>query len=328
MLFSWLNHFDEPTSRLYYWNIISSLVLLFIFLVYKSQTFNFKKFIFNKNYWWNISTKQDYVIYFLNAGLKAIIFVPLFECSFLVAKLTLNLVNNFTDFERLHPSSELIVVFTLGVFIWDDFLRFIHHFFMHKVPWLWQLHKTHHSARVLTPISLFRTHPLESLIAVLRNSLSWGVATGLYVALFGSAVNVWTLAGVNGFGFLFNFLGANLRHSHIPFSFGILEKVFISPLQHQVHHSKNPEHYDKNFGVSLSFWDAIFGSLVLSKHINNTQLKFGLSEKFEKNLFFLFFPIFKNLSFSSKFTINLKKAFHSKPIQVQIKSRESIYEST
>lgn len=328
MLFNWLNHFDEPTSRLYYWNIVSSLGLLCIFFIYKSRSFNFKKFIFNKNYWWNLSTKQDYQIYFLNAALKAIIFVPIFECSFFIAKLTLNLMNDFTDFEKLQPSSGFIVLFTLGVFIWDDFLRFIHHFLMHKVPWLWQLHKTHHSARVLTPVTLFRTHPLESLIAVLRNSLSWGVATGLYVALFGSAVNIWTLAGVNGFGFLFNFFGANLRHSHIPFSFGILEKVFISPLQHQVHHSKNPEHYDKNFGVSLSLWDNLFGSLVLSNHIKNTNLKFGLSEKFEKNLFVLIFPIFKNFNFSSKYLINFKKVFYSKPMQVQLKSRESFYEST
>ena len=39
------------------------------------------------------------------------------------------------------------------------------------------------------------------------------------------------------FGVLFNFAAANLRHSHIWISFGRFEKIFISPAQHQIHHS-------------------------------------------------------------------------------------------
>ena len=49
----------------------------------------------------------------------------------------------------------------------------------------------------------------------------------------------------------------------------------MSPAQHHIHHSTAKEHIDKNFGVALSVWDWMFGSLSLSK--NEDQLRFGLS---------------------------------------------------
>ena len=143
---------------------------------------------------------------------------------------------------------------------------------MHKVPILWKLHKTHHSAKILTPISLYRIHPLESAMSTVRNSLSTGVSIGVFIFLFNSQFSIMTVFGINLFGFLFNLLGS---HSHIPLSFGALEWVFISPKQHQIHHSADPEHYDRNFGVSLTLWDGLIGSLVRSKNVKK-KLHFGL----------------------------------------------------
>jgi len=181
------------------------------------------------------------------------------------------------DFLGWSPTYPALIAFTLGAFVWDDFLRFAQHLMMHKVPWLWRIHSVHHSAKILTPITLFRNHPLESAIATLRNSLSLGVATGLFIFAFESRFSVLTLFGVNALGFLFNLAGANLRHSHIPLSFGpYFEQVLISPLQHQVHHSRLPEHFNKNFGVSLSLWDRLMGSLVLSRGVG--KIRFGIGE--------------------------------------------------
>ena len=66
-------------------------------------------------------------------------------------------------------------LFTISYFVLDDLTKFITHALMHKIPLLWEIHKTHHSARVLTPMTIFRTHPLEGVIFVVRSSLTQGI---------------------------------------------------------------------------------------------------------------------------------------------------------
>ena len=79
------------------------------------------------------------------------------------------------------------------------------------------------------------------------------------------------------------FWGANLRHSSVKLKyFNFLEYVFISPFQHQIHHSNLPEHYDRNLGAKLALWDWMFGTLVLSKSVS--EIRFGLVKKDEKQL--------------------------------------------
>lgn len=296
-----LFQFDEPTSRLYHVNILSSLVLILVVLIVLAKQQKtplwtlLRRWVFRKKYWWNHSTKQDYLIYFLNALFKSFLLVPLFECSFVISQMVIRFLVRFSGGEVLDipVSNGYLLVFTLGVFVWDDFLRFFHHWLMHKIPMLWEFHKLHHSARVLTPVTLYRAHPVESILAIFRNSLSLGAAIGVFIYLFGSSFSLWTLLGINGFGFLFNLVGANLRHSHIPLSFGPFERLLISPIQHQVHHSKDEAHYDKNFGVSLALWDNLFGTLIFSNQVG--KLKVGLNERFRTNLLVHYIEPFKAL---------------------------------
>src|SRR5690606_21421258 len=146
---------------------------------------------------------------------KIFLFIPLLDFSFHIARfVSRGLVSLSGDFMGLAPSMSAIAFFTVFSFVWDDFLRFFHHFLAHKNSFLWRLHSVHHSAKVLTPVTLYRIHPLESAMATLRNSLSLGVSTGVFVFLFESQLTVWTIFGVSALGFLFNFLGGNLRHSH------------------------------------------------------------------------------------------------------------------
>ena len=67
---------------------------------------------------------------------------------------------------------------------------------------------------------------------------------------------------------------ANLRHSHVYIGFGYLEHIFISPAQHQIHHSRNKIHFDQNFGSCLSIWDKAFKSWRASA--NTKVSRFGL----------------------------------------------------
>ena len=286
-LMPWIDRFlvpiDDPTSRLFHLNLIFAVGFVFIWILatrktsarrYFSKRY-LKKLFFSKNYWWNDSTRTDYKIYIFNSILKIALFVPFLDVTY---EISLGLVRVFQDlnlnFGALKADSFNLVVFTMLAFIWDDFLRFMHHYLMHEIPWLWRLHQVHHSAHTLTPMTLYRTHPLESAMATIRNSISLGVVTAIYVSLFQSQLSMTTILGINFFGFLFNLLGANLRHSHVPISFGIIERIFISPKQHQIHHSNDPVYFGKNLGVSLSIWDQIAGRYAASAGIK--KLRFGL----------------------------------------------------
>jgi sterol desaturase/sphingolipid hydroxylase (fatty acid hydroxylase superfamily) len=291
----WIDRFlvpvDEPGSRLFHLNILTSLGLIAVWLLLvqlKSPPikpggrvrFYFQQLqnsIFRKKYWWNRSTKIDYHIYFLNSFLKVFLFIPYLDFSFRISKTTISwlLKSNHHQMLSLKASYPSLLAFSILAFVFDDFLRFFHHYLMHKIPFLWKLHKTHHSAKILTPMSLYRIHPLESAMSTVRNSLSTGMSIGVFIFLFNSQFSIITIFGINLFGFLFNLLGSNLRHSHIPLSFGPLEWIFISPKQHQIHHSSDPKHYDKNFGVSLAMWDGLIGTLIRSKNVSS-KLRFGL----------------------------------------------------
>jgi sterol desaturase/sphingolipid hydroxylase (fatty acid hydroxylase superfamily) len=56
------------------------------------------------------------------------------------------------------------VIITLALFLAYEFGYWLDHYLKHRVPALWELHKVHHSANVLTPLTVFRIHPLDGVI--------------------------------------------------------------------------------------------------------------------------------------------------------------------
>lgn len=169
---------------------------------------------------------------------------------------------------------------TLAVFLAEDYSRFFVHRLMHRSPLLWAFHRVHHSAEVLTPLSLYRTHPVEALLNGARGALVVGGLTGLFAYLCGPALRGWQVLGVDAIGFAWSLLGANLRHSHVWLSYGRrLEHVLVSPAQHQLHHSRDPRHRDRNFGTVLALWDWLGGSLHVTEVSGPRQpLRFGLAD--------------------------------------------------
>lgn len=153
-----------------------------------------------------------------------------------------------------------LAVFAL---VWD-FTFYVTHALRHKLPFLWAFHSVHHSARVLTPVTLYRGHLFEILWVGSALGLTTGLATAAFLAAVPHAVPVSQLLQANLVFYVFNLLGANLRHSHVWLSYGpYLSYVFISPAQHQIHHSRAERHFDKNHGSMLAIWDWMFGTLYI-----------------------------------------------------------------
>jgi sterol desaturase/sphingolipid hydroxylase (fatty acid hydroxylase superfamily) len=167
---------------------------------------------------------------------------------------------------------------TILVAVIADFCTYWVHRLHHQIPSLWPFHKVHHSAEVLTPVTVYRKHPVYDFFSGIVEAFPVGALQGLVLFFSLGNIEYVTLGGANIVYVVFNFLGSNLRHSHIWLDFGpALSRLFISPAQHQVHHSRNPVHFNKNYGEMLALWDWMFGTLYIPKE--RESLEFGLSDR-------------------------------------------------
>lgn len=170
----------------------------------------------------------------------------------------------FTRFGAVEPPVSGIgarVAMTLAVIVVADLAFFVSHSLQHRIGVLWEFHKVHHSAETLTPFTVLRRHPIDIMIDGSLTGVALGTLYGVSGWLSGGALSGYTILGVNSILFVFLLLGFNLQHSHVWLSFGPLDRVFISPATHQLHHSNDPRHFGKNYGNVFALWDSIGGSL-------------------------------------------------------------------
>ncbi len=275
-----LYYVSEPSYRIYWLFLLSSLLLVFVAYFVEHRRIHVRTIlssVFSPRYWFNKSSVTDVFYLTLNSVLRVSLLIPLFGshlwATIMVARFLQGNFGNGPDIE-IHPLA-IMTLYTLIFFVVEDVSRFALHLGLHKIPFLWRFHQVHHSATTLTPLTVHRIHPVEMFLYFVRGTCVFGIVSGCFVYCFGSKLSGLQVLGVDMLGFLFNLLGANLRHSHIWLSFGSFEKWFISPAQHQIHHSIDTEHRDKNFGTCLACWDKLYGSWVGAK--KRLQLTFGIA---------------------------------------------------
>jgi sterol desaturase/sphingolipid hydroxylase (fatty acid hydroxylase superfamily) len=164
--------------------------------------------------------------------------------------------------DPIEPGLPGLVAMGLILVVFLDFGDYVAHFMLHKVPILWEIHKVHHSATFLSPVTSFRNHPLEPQLYTICHSLTIAppLAVMATVTTIGMAELLVLLFAVNTAVLLVTF--NHLKHSHLQISLGPLDRVLISPHMHQLHHSTKVEHWDKNLGIVFSLWDWLFGTAV------------------------------------------------------------------
>ena len=266
-----LYFFLNADKRIYIAYLLGAVTLAALYYAIKTpkhRRSGWWRYLLNRKIFLHPSARLDYQLLFINPLIQG-----LTRGTIAVALVPIALWVSDTIELHLGPSdwslsrATITALFTLVLFVADDFTRFFLHRLMHKVPMLWEIHKLHHSAEVLTPLTVYRIHPLESLLYSLRMVGTQGLVLGLFFYGAGLQLSAWEIAGANAITFGFNAFGANLRHSHIRLCYPAwLERWLISPAQHQIHHSNRPEHFDRNFGAFIALWDRIGNSLILSKH--------------------------------------------------------------
>jgi sterol desaturase/sphingolipid hydroxylase (fatty acid hydroxylase superfamily) len=159
-----------------------------------------------------------------------------------------------------------------------EFAYWYVHYLCHRVPALWEFHKVHHSAEVMTALTELRQHPVEIIAVVNGVSFTTGLVFGAMTYVFGPGVGAFTLFNANIVLMLFLLTWGHLRHSHLWIAFtGVAGKILVSPAHHQIHHSTNPKHFDKNLGFALSVWDWVFGTLYVPSKTREVE-EFGVGE--------------------------------------------------
>jgi sterol desaturase/sphingolipid hydroxylase (fatty acid hydroxylase superfamily) len=171
------------------------------------------------------------------------------------------------------PGLGALALFVAGAVAAQDFMNFLGHFVMHKVPVLWAFHKVHHSATLLTPITQHRVHPVQEVLDYLSISLGGGVVIALYSWLTARPLIDSTILGVQAYFLMDCLTFYQLRHSHIHLRYPRwLEGILMSPAQHQIHHSRETRHLDRNFGVRFACWDQLFGTIAYTEALPATKL--------------------------------------------------------
>jgi len=156
-----------------------------------------------------------------------------------------------------------LAVLATGVVIQDG-VNFAVHYYDHKLKFMWEFHKVHHSSTFLIPLTNRREHPVQSVFDETPQLLAVGVWIGLTTYLLRMPIGDNMVLGMDAWFFANLLSFYHLRHSHIPMSYGWLENFVMSPAQHQLHHSYAVEHWDRNFGLLLSVWDKMAGTFVRS----------------------------------------------------------------
>lgn len=184
----------------------------------------------------------------LNLGLTVldgVVITPIIVVliSALTAILAERSLGSYIDWRALGPGPVLLLALVAG-----DFVGYWRHRLEHS-GLLWPSHAVHHSDRAMTWLTLVRFHPLNRFTTALIDSAAL-LALGLpaWAVIANNLVRHW-------YGFYI--------HADLPWTYGRLGTVFVSPAMHRWHHVRDEALAGRNFAVLFAFWDRGFGTFHL-----------------------------------------------------------------
>ncbi len=148
-----------------------------------------------------------------------------------------------------------------------DLAIYWQHRLMHRIGWLWRLHRMHHADVDVDVTTALRFHPMEIVLSLmLKSALVW-------------------LLGLPPEGVLLFVLWLNamamFNHANISLPINldrVLRRLIVTPDMHRVHHSIRRKEHNRNFGFSLSCWDRWFRSYEAQPEGGHDEMVLGLNE--------------------------------------------------
>ena len=150
------------------------------------------------------------------------------------------LTNEFTAFE-MDTADPLVWILA---FIGYDFCYYWSHRMGHEWRLFWASHVAHHQSEEY------------NLSTALRQTSTGYLTFIFYIPLYVLGFPPYVLITVGSLNLIYQFW---VHTEHIR-TLGPLEWIFITPSNHRVHHAKNPEYLDKNYGGVFILWDRLLGT--------------------------------------------------------------------
>jgi len=140
---------------------------------------------------------------------------------------------------------------------------YLYHRLAHRLPWLWRLHRVHHSSPALDWLAAFRQHPLEILLlTVVQNAPL--VLAGVPLGAHATVVALLKLATI-------------YVHANIEIPLGALAQIIATPRFHHRHHQRGGA--VRNYASLFPFIDRLFGT-----HSAERAVAVGLDEPIPETL--------------------------------------------
>ena len=133
----------------------------------------------------------------------------------------------------------------LAVFL-GDFIGYWRHRLEHTNV-IWPSHAIHHSDTEMTWLTLTRFHPINRLTTVAIDSA--------FLAALGFPT--WALAA----NALVRHYYGYFIHADLPWTYGPLGWIFVSPAMHRWHHAREIRYAGTNFATVFSVFDRAFGTM-------------------------------------------------------------------
>ena len=249
--------FQVPWYTNYFWGlIIISLVIWSLEVLFpwrKEQKF------FRKDFW------LDGFYMFFNFFLFSIAISGIYD---LLEHLFYSVGLNPKSFVFVNILDFPLAIQLLVFFVILDFVQWVTHILLHKIPLFWQFHKIHHSVKEMGFAAHLRYHWMENI---------------LYKPL--KTFGVMLLGGFEPEqAYIVHFIAVaigHLNHANIKFSWGPLKYLLNNPIMHLHHHAYAlPKgKFGVNFGISLSLWDYLFNTHHVPDSDGSIKIGFPGDEK-------------------------------------------------
>jgi len=153
----------------------------------------------------------------------------------------LHVFDNYALFawNMAHPLSWLVY------WLVGDLLYYWTHRAEHHIRALWCSHLVHHSSEHFNLTTAVRQPWTEGL---------YKPAIAMWAPLLGFHPSIYVVFGAASLA-----IGQWQHLEWFP-KLPVVDRIFMSPSNHRVHHGRNPEYIDRNFGGSLVLWDHLFGT--------------------------------------------------------------------
>lgn len=250
----WTNYF--------YWLIAVSL---FFFLLELSRPWHRNQARFRKDFW------LDFFYMFFNFFLFSLVVYN--AASNVVVDMFNDLLAWFgiTNLVSFEVSGWPVWAQLLTLLILRDFIHWNVHRLLHRVPWLWEFHKVHHSVEEMGFAAHLRFHWMENVV--------YRVIEYIPLAMIGFGIDDFFVVHI------FALMVGHFNHSNFSLRLGPMKYILNNPQMHIWHHAKHwPAHhrYGVNFGLTLSIWDYIFKTDYIPYDGHDIELGFPGIEHFPK----------------------------------------------